>query len=100
MDDGLAPNHCRQCGSDLVEPADWSKLDDDSWLVELRCPDCEHRPAWICDADGVAAWDDVLEEGTRAMVLSLQTMQRERMRDDVELLIDAVHGDRLLPEDF
>ena len=41
----LEPRPCPACATDFVNPVDWAAIEDHSWTMLLRCPQCDARPA-------------------------------------------------------
>jgi hypothetical protein len=91
---------CEACGGDLVYPVSWEERSGDTWSIERRCPNCEWRHVGEFDQDAVELFDDVLNEGTEDLLVTLRTFARENMESDVERLIEAIRSDLILPMDF
>lgn len=91
---------CPSCESELVYPVSWEERDGDCWHIERRCPNCEWRHSGEYDQDEVEAFDDVLNDGTEELLITLRNAARTNMEDDVERLIEALHLDRIEPMDF
>ncbi|WP_217914164.1 hypothetical protein [Miltoncostaea marina] len=91
---------CPSCDSDLVYPVSWEERDGDAWHIERRCPNCEWRHAGEYGQDEVEVFDDVLNDGTEDLLITLRTFARSNMEADVERLIDAINADRIIPMDF
>lgn len=91
---------CPDCESDLVYPVSWEERDNDGWLVERRCPECEWRHVGEYDQDDVEVFDDVLNDGTEALLMALRDTSRQNMEEDVERLIEALQDDLIHPMDF
>jgi hypothetical protein len=91
---------CPVCTSELVYPVDWAEAGRTHWEVSLRCPNCEWTFTGVYDDDVIQRFDDVLDEGTEALVADLRQLTRANMEADVERFIAAIYADYLLPEDF
>jgi hypothetical protein len=91
---------CPVCTSELVYPVDWEEAGRTSWEVSLRCPNCEWTLTNVYDEDVVQRFDEVLDQGTEALVADLRQLTRANMEADVERFIAAIYADYLLPEDF
>src|SRR5829696_7528720 len=54
---------CTSCGSELVHPTRWRRLEPDVWQIDLRCPEC--RRAWrdVVPTKAVRRLDEVLRAG-------------------------------------
>src|SRR5919108_5920086 len=59
---------CEACGSQLVFPTDWEPAGSRHWAVRLRCPDCEWHGEGVYSQDVVDRFDQVLDEGTEAVL--------------------------------
>jgi hypothetical protein len=91
---------CEACGSDLVYPVWWEEVDDETWAVERRCPSCEWRHIGEFRQGAVDHFDDVLTDGTEALLRALRETARTNMADDVDRLVAAIHGGHIQPMDF
>ncbi|MFN8108908.1 MAG: hypothetical protein U0Y82_03560 [Thermoleophilia bacterium] len=91
---------CEACGGDLVYPVAWEERDGDRWRIERRCPDCEWRDTSEFHQSEVELFDDVLNEGTEDLLVSLRNFARTNMEEDIERLIEAIHMDLIQPMDF
>jgi hypothetical protein len=98
---GTADLHvCPECAGSLVYPVEWEEHTGDSWRLSRRCPSCEWVGTGEFAQEAVDRFDDVLSEGTEALLSSLRAMVRANMEQDVERLISAIQTDRILPIDF
>ena len=91
---------CGGCAGDLVHPVDWRETADDRWELELRCPNCGWTQHGEFDQDVVEAYDLVLNEGTDALIETLEQLQRENMEGDIERFVAALAADHITPFDF
>jgi hypothetical protein len=91
---------CPACDSELVQPTEWSPAAGRRWLVDLRCPDCEWTGGGTYSQRVVDRFDEVLDNGTEAMLEDLTALARANMQDHVEKFVAALDADRILPEDF
>jgi len=91
---------CGGCAGDLVHPIDWRETADDRWELELRCPNCGWMQHGEYDQDVVEAYDAVLNEGTDALIQTLERLQRENMESDIERFVAALAADHITPFDF
>lgn len=99
-DDDLALHTCPACDGDLVYPVSWEERSNDSWRIERRCPNCEWRHVGDFAQDEVEVFDDVLNDGTEALLVALRDFARANMEADVECLIAAIRHDLIEPMDF
>jgi hypothetical protein len=91
---------CPQCDGELVYPVSWEERSGDQWRIERRCPNCEWTHTGEFTQDEVELFDDVLNEGTEELLVSLRNFARANMEEDVERLIEAIRLDRIQPMDF
>lgn len=91
---------CEQCEGDLVYPVAWEERSGDRWRIERRCPDCEWRHVGDFHQSEVETFDDVLNEGTEDLLVSLRTFARSNMEADIEQIIEAIQLDLIEPMDF
>jgi len=91
---------CTACSSELVYPTSWDEAERDSWRVQLRCPDCEHRREGVFSQATVEAFDEQLDSGTDALTADYRRLCRANMADEVERFMAALGSGAILPEDF
>jgi hypothetical protein len=91
---------CRACDSHLVYPLEWEEAGPRHWEVTLRCPDCHEVATGVYDQTTVDRFDEVLDDGTDAVVRDLKRLMRANMEDEVERFVAALQADVILPEDF
>jgi hypothetical protein len=91
---------CLTCGSDLVYPVDWAPAAPRQWSVKLRCPDCESHREGVFDQNTVDRFDEVLDDGSQAILDDLTKLSHANMSDDIERFVVALRDDLVLPEDF
>ena len=91
---------CPSCDSHLVFPVDWSPAAGRRWLVDLRCPECEWAGGGTYSQKVVDRYDEVLDDGTEAILNDLNQLSRANMEEHVDLFVAALWDDRILPEDF
>jgi hypothetical protein len=91
---------CPECDRDLVYPVDWAEASMTHWEVELRCPNCEWTEVGTYDQATVDRFDEVLDNGTEALVRDLRRLVQANMEDEAERFAAALDADAILPEDF
>ena len=91
---------CLHCGSAFVQPQGWKELPGGDFKLHLRCPECLARTTGKYDQQRVAAYDEALVSGRRAIVASYEAMVRENMESLVEHFVLALEHDLIWPEDF
>jgi hypothetical protein len=91
---------CPDCRSELVYPVAWSEAGERAWELELRCPNCEWEHTGVYEQTIVEALDEVLDDGTQALVGDLKSLVRANMEAEVDRFIAALDADALWPIDF
>jgi hypothetical protein len=91
---------CPSCSSDLVYPTDWAPARDRHWQVALRCPECEWNGGGCYSQHVVDRLDEVLDQGTEAVLDDLNMLVRANMEDQIARFVAALDADHILPEDF
>ena len=91
---------CPACSSELVYPLDWEEAGPRHWEVTLRCPNCEWVGVDVYDQDTVDRFDEVLDDGTDALVTDLKHLMQVNMQDEVSRFVEALEHDLIVPEDF
>ena len=79
---------------------DWSPAAGRRWIVELRCPECEWTGGGTYSQKVVDRFDEVLDDGTEALLEDLNRLSRANMEDLVDVFVAALTSDFILPEDF
>lgn len=91
---------CRTCASELVQAQDWIRVDDDSWHVILRCPECFSTDQVDLDQEGVNELSYTLESGFRVLLDLLEQLDQEAFEQDCEIIMRALQADCIYPMDF
>lgn len=91
---------CAECSSELVYPHAWDEASEDTWKVELRCPECEHRREGLFAQETVEAFDEELDRGTDTLTADYRRLCRANMTEELERWTQALATDAILPEDF
>jgi hypothetical protein len=99
MDDGDL-HMCGSCSSQLVYPLEWEEAGPRHWEVTLRCPECEAVTVGVFDQETVERFDEVLDEGTDALVSDLKHIMQTNMEDEVGRFVRALEAGHIVPEDF
>lgn len=93
--------HCPECGSNLVQPTRWEQTAKRGhWRLWRRCPDCEWRCDGIHGEEEIDAFDEALDDGAEALAGELEALERESMRDVVEVFSTALAADLITADDF
>jgi hypothetical protein len=91
---------CPSCDSHLVIPVDWAPVSGKRWKVDLRCPECEWAGGGTYSQHVVDRYDEVLDEGTEALLEDLTNLSRANMEEHADAFALALRDDLILPEDF
>ena len=91
---------CPGCSSELVQPVEWWESDEESWAVELRCPECEWRGGGVYSQAEIDRYDELLDEGARSVAVDLRALTRQNMERELETFTSAIASGAILPEDF
>jgi hypothetical protein len=91
---------CPECDGAFVQPTDWEPAGRARWRVQLRCPECEWHGSGIHDQRTMDRFDEVLDDGTEALLDDLTHLSRAIMEEEVDRFVDALHRDLIQPEDF
>jgi hypothetical protein len=91
---------CPDCQSELVQPIGWGQVSEDSWELELYCPNCGHTREGVFAQDDVAELEERLDEGVEAILTDLQRLTHANMADQIDRFVAALDADVILPEDF
>jgi hypothetical protein len=91
---------CRDCGSELVHPTDWEEVGNDTWRLELRCPNCEWIGEGVFERKVVEDLDEQLEVGMETIVRDLRHLTQANMEEQIDRFVAALQHDLIVPEDF
>ena len=92
---------CTECRTDFVVPIDWEPCDEERWLIDLRCGQCEHRRIVNVPNSVAKRYDIELDVRVDQLNRSLRRMEREGMERDVEKAAHILnHCETLYPEDI
>ena len=92
---------CAECGSKLVQPTRWEQTAKRGhWHLWRRCPECEWRCDGIHGEREIDAFDEALDNGAEALASKLHELEREGMREVVEVFATALQADLITADDF
>lgn len=91
---------CANCGSDLVQPTNWSETSEERWELSLECPNCWWELHGTYGRDEVDELEEKLDDGLVQMLNDLQRLTQANMSDEIDRFIAALNADLILPEDF
>jgi hypothetical protein len=93
-------NHCPVCRSALVYPVDWDRSGPASWILILRCPECETRREVTLGRASVEQLNRQLYHGAQAMAREAELITRRNFEEEAERIVAALERDLILPMDF
>jgi hypothetical protein len=97
----VRPLHiCPSCDSHLVQQIAWAESSDNSWQLELECPNCLWTDSGVFDRDQVEQLEDQLDEGLAELLGDLQRLTQANMAEEIERFSRALAANVILPEDF
>jgi hypothetical protein len=91
---------CGGCGSNLVQPIDWSLVGRTHWRVTLRCPNCEWSGTGVFTQEAVDRFDRELDRGMRQLQSTLTRVSRACMEAEIAAFAKALETDLIVPFDF
>jgi hypothetical protein len=91
---------CGGCGSNLVQPIDWSLVGRTHWRVTLRCPNCEWSGTGVFTQDAVDRFDRELDRGMRQLQSTLTRVTRACMEAEIAAFANALESELIVPFDF
>jgi hypothetical protein len=91
---------CPVCGTDFVNPVEWSAVEDHSWWMLLRCAQCEHTREVTVSNTEAERFDEALDSRADPIARAVRKLDLERMAATVESLIVALQRDLIGPADF
>jgi hypothetical protein len=91
---------CPACGGSFVQPLEWAPSGTAQWRVDLRCPECEWHGSGVHDQKTMDRFDEILDDGTEALLEDLTQLTRAIMEEEVDRFVDALTRDLIQPEDF
>ncbi len=91
---------CSSCGSELVQPVDWSESTAEHWELTLECPNCRWVQTGTYGREQVEALEECLDQGLSNVLEDLRRLAQVNMSDEVCRFAAALQADVILPEDF
>ncbi len=91
---------CVLCSGGLVQPFDWEAEGPLQWRVVLHCPDCHGVREGIFTQTAVDALADELDRGSGILIRELDRLTHENMAAEIEVLVEALESDLIMPCDF
>ena len=93
-------HRCPVCRSPLVYPVDWDRSGPSSWMLILRCPECETQREVTLGRASVEEFNRELYQGAQAIARAADRMTRSNFEDEAERIVAALERDLILPMDF
>jgi len=91
---------CQRCESDLIHAVSSRPISEETWEVEVRCPECEWHVAIVVGRYVMERFIAQLHRQKRALACDLEHLDSARFREDVERDLALIREDILLPADF
>lgn len=91
---------CPSCASITVYPLTWEEAGDEHWQMSLRCPNCEWHGDGVFTQELVERLEEVLDDGTEALIRDLRRLTQANMEEEVERFTHALETDLIFPMDF
>lgn len=99
-DNGLQFCYKDDCGSNLVHPVVWQELGHDEWRACLRCPECETYSVGDFSQDALDELDLELSDNQYILLRRLRQLMHNRFDEEIDVFVEALEADHILPEDF
>src|SRR5690349_12875317 len=96
----LRLTRCPACGADLVNPMDWHEHDEVHLWMLLRCGECLHAREVVITDEQARQFDRDLTPGLKMIERTIEDLDRQRMRWELELLVAALAQDLVSASDF
>lgn len=91
---------CRTCGSPLVQPTDWTHVEEQRWGVSLRCPECFALYDVTLEQEDVNQFSYQLEQDFQSLLDAIDTLDHEDFESRCTAFIAALWSDGIYPMDF
>jgi hypothetical protein len=91
---------CGECESTLVHPLAMETRGEDSWWLELHCPECDWVGADIFGRHEIEVFETELDRGHEELTASLLELVRVNMSEYVDRFIHALTAEAIYPMDF
>jgi hypothetical protein len=91
---------CGGCGRSTVCPIDWETAGEGHWWISFRCGECGRRSEHVVTNATAAELDCLLAAQEYRIRREVQRMEHERMAEEVDAFIAALHRDLIAPADF
>jgi hypothetical protein len=93
-------HQCRACSSQLVQPVEWTRVDEQQWVVEVRCPECDTNYELALDQEQINDFSYSLECAFQSLLDAIEEIDREVFVTECEQFIAALWSDNVQPMDF
>jgi hypothetical protein len=91
---------CRACSSQLVQPLEWTRLNEQHWVVEIRCPECGTCYELTLDQEQINDFSYSLECAFQSLLDAIEEIDREVFVTECEQFIAALWSENIQPMDF
>ncbi len=69
---------CPACGTDFVNPIEWSAIEDHSWWMHLRCGQCDHMREVTVSNVEAERFDEALDSRADPIARAVRKLDLER----------------------
>ena len=91
---------CADCGTDFVNPVEWTAVEDHSWWMLLRCAQCGHEREVVVANAEAERFDEALDRRADPIARTLNRLDVDRMKAWVESVTIALQRDLIDAADF
>ncbi|MHB8870236.1 MAG: hypothetical protein ACYC6T_08345 [Thermoleophilia bacterium] len=100
VDKRLEPHVCTHCSSHLMQPNEWTRVDEALWQVAMRCPECFATYEMALSQDQVNKFSYTIEEGFQQLLEAVDQLDQESFEIEARAFIQALQSGNLYPMDF
>jgi hypothetical protein len=91
---------CGHCGSQLVQPSWGRQTNPATWVVELRCPDCDGLELSYLSEAELEQLDREQDRAASEIEAELRRLEALHMEEWVDRFVHALDLDLIGPDDF
>ena len=91
---------CPVCHGDLVHPVEWRRSGESSWVLRLRCPECETERTVELGRQGVEELSRDIYHGNQALAREAERVSRRNFEEEAAKFIVALRDGLIEPIDF
>ena len=94
-----ADSLCPDCVSDRAALVDWSRVDEDWWIM-LRCGDCGRWRELFLSKRAALRLELIYDKGRAGIARDLELLDRQRLHDEADIFATALELDLIDADDF